>query len=35
LASCLVSCSCQKSTIRMFFLSDSQSCLSCMLSFFT
>ncbi len=27
LASCLVSCSCQKRTIRMFFLSDSQSCL--------
>ncbi len=28
LASCLVSCSCQKRIIRMFFLSDSQSCLS-------
>jgi hypothetical protein len=28
LASCLVSCSCQKRTIRMFYLSDSQSCLS-------
>lgn len=28
LASCLVSFSCQKRTIRMFFLSDSQSCLS-------